>query len=188
MTRTMFDFTGANLGRIPAGASIYASYGNGKYAVDEEEFARQFPDAIRLLIDVLGTAADRCQIADVEQGDLTIATAIQWIQSYKVLHGKPGTVYGSRDTMDALVPAASGAGQLAGFDYHIWLATLDGSDPQRPGVIGVQDKTVDNLYDHSVIYDDNWYPGPVTLSASVNVHVTSADGGEHWAAQIADVW
>lgn len=74
---TMYDSTRPWL--IPNSAQYIAIYYNGAYAADRAKVQAQYPRARIFTIDVLGTAAAQCGIADVETGDMTPADVPGWV-------------------------------------------------------------------------------------------------------------
>lgn len=171
--RTLYDFTGNNLARVPTDGQIYFSYFNGAdtaFHVDQAAFKARFPypPYARGLIDVTGTAADVCSVLDYEPGDANQATAIEWVQSYKKLHpGEIGTVYVNESEFVTFVPAAAQAGQVIGKDYQIWLARPGAKPTVSPavGVVAVQYEldAGGGTYDVSAVFDDSWHPSPVAV-------------------------
>lgn len=196
--RVMYDFKGQdvdNPGIPDSGADIYATYGDGLYEVDNAAFVKRFGGtASRVLIDVTGAHADTCTVLDYEPGDANQATAIEWVQSFRKLHGYAGTVYLTRDEFVSFVPAAAAAGQIVGKDYMVWLAApADTAPAEAPatGIVAVQWKmdAENSLYDESVVFDEGWHANPkpasdpattITESATVTLHVyKTADSKWH---------
>lgn len=175
MTRNMIDFTGNHLTQVPTGGfQVAASYYNGavsQFHVNTHDFAVKFPSPpfSRVLIDVTGANADVCTVLDIEPGDASIATGIQWVQSFKKLHSGVGTVYLDRSEFAAFVPEAAKAGQVIGRDYKVWLAWPQSSAPKvspATGVVAVQwRQDVNGLYDESAVFDDTWHAAPVPKPA-----------------------
>lgn len=170
-TRTMYD--SVNVDGIPADGQLVAVYGNGRYKADPSAVTARFPADryVTLWIDVTGANADTCQILDVETGDASPDTAAMWVQSYRVLHkNQLGTIYCNASTKDSVLSACQRAGQFAGRDYYLWIASWGASDTElnalrsESGVVAVQNVNSDN-YDQSVVFDAKWHPQPETAPA-----------------------
>jgi hypothetical protein len=172
----MFD--GVTLGNIPAtGCQMVAYYINGKYAVKSvAEVEARFPVKTHSLvpIDVLGTRANFARVADVESGDIQASDLEAWITEWNATNpayhtgGRP-VPYCDRSTIPDV---RIGTGKyVLGRDYYLWVSTLDNSLFPDGGseilngetyttreVVACQYKTVDNLYDVSSVYSDQWLP------------------------------
>jgi hypothetical protein len=161
----MYD--GVTLASIPArGSQMIGYYLNGEYAVATVTGVEKlFPRKVLVPIDVTGARANYARVLDVESGDASPATAAEWVQSFKLVnpsypHGGRPVIYCNRSTLGAVLAAMHAAGQLAGREFYLWIATQDGTQYHGPGVIACQ--TWDRGgYDESVVYSDQWMPGGV---------------------------
>jgi hypothetical protein len=159
MPRIMRDST--NAADIPSdGTQLVAGYANGAYAWSQVDFDR-FPAAGHVLIDVNGSRPD-ADVLDVENGDASVPTAVQWIRTkYRQAHDFPPVIYCDRSTLPSLIEACAESQFQPGVHYYLWVATLDGTQ-QLENVIGVaavqyagQDATGGH-YDESIVYADLW--------------------------------
>lgn len=159
-------------------------------------------------IDVIGNRID-ADILDVETGDATVSTAVDWVRAklakYPTKAGwYPPILYANRSTLTPLFNALNAAGFQVVRDFRLGIATLDGTEAvaDMTGVTYIQYKGEDQTgghYDESLIYDMNWKTAPVpvpppppvpvppplqhgvlvTLPAGATRPVVSADG-VHW--------
>jgi hypothetical protein len=142
---TMYD--AVTPGNIPTSAQVVAGYIDGAYAWKSEDWAR-FPDAEKVLITVNGDL--RGNVADVENGDMTPASALRWIQA-KQGKGIGGcTIYCSRDNLSSVLSACHGHA------YYIWVADWTDSAHPVSGTVATQYSNVDNAYDLSEVYSQQW--------------------------------
>jgi hypothetical protein len=162
MTRIMRDST--TPGDIPThGLDIVAGYVNGSFAWKPADFDR-FRHAAHARIDVNGTAAAGAGILDVETGDATPATAVTWVKArHKALPGAYAVIYCNRATLTPLFNAMNAAGLHVVTDFHLWIATLDGTKTvhDMTGVVAVQyagEAQTGGHYDESLVFDDEWHP------------------------------
>lgn len=141
----MYDaVTAAN---IPESAQVVAGYMDGDYAWSREDWDR-FPHATKVLITVTGSLTGN--VADVENGDMSPSEAVRWIEA-KQRKGMPGcTVYCSRSNLDAVWAACRGHA------YYVWVAEWTGRPHEIRYTIATQYKNVDNLYDLSMVYSQEW--------------------------------
>jgi hypothetical protein len=169
VTRRMVDST--NVHNIPLDVDIAGVYRNGSGAADPAVVARRFPQDkyVTVWIDVLGTAADSCQIVDVEPGNVRAEHAPRWIKARRAaVHTSLPTVYCDRTRHPEVVQACEAEGLKAGQHYQFWIATLDGSTKMNgveldtiPGVVAVQVEGGQSAaFDRSVVYNDRWHPSP----------------------------
>ncbi len=159
MSRTMGD--AVNLTAIPASVAVAATYINGHEGVSTpEQLEARFPHARygHVWIDVTGERADRADVLDVEPGDAGPGTANLWVQSWHKL-GRKGlpVLYVNRSEIGAVEAACASGGSQLGRDYLLWVATLDGTQYAKPGVIACQ-VTDHGTWDESVVYDDAIWP------------------------------
>lgn len=168
-TRTMYD--AVNLNAVPKAARMVAYYLNGLYVVESVAWVRsKFPNAILVPIDVIGDRADYALVGDVETGDMRPEHTEQWITDWRMTNpahkvGGTPTLYCDRSTIPAV---RTGTGPyLLGRDYHLWIATGDGtiytgqglSGPfAKDGVVACQD-IWKRLYDSSLVFDASWPKG-----------------------------
>jgi hypothetical protein len=142
---TMYD--AVTPGNIPVSAQVVAGYIDGAYAWSKADWNR-FPDAEKVLITVTGSLTGN--VADVENGDMTPDQARGWIEA-KQQEGRRGcTVYCNRSTLPAVWAACRG------HSYYIWVADWTGSPHAVNATIATQYSNVDNAYDLSVIYSQEW--------------------------------
>jgi hypothetical protein len=142
---TMYD--GVTPGNIPTSAQIVAGYIDGDYAWSSEDWD-MFPDAEKVLITVTGSLT--ANVADIENGDLTPAQAVEWIKA-KQAKGLGGcTIYCNLSTLDSVWTACRGHG------YYIWVADWTDSAHSIGGTVATQYSNVDNAYDLSEVYSQEW--------------------------------
>jgi len=155
---------------IPGYAPAVLPYADGRYAWDNN----RFPKAKWRYITVLGNPA--VDILDFEPGCVfSIATLQSWAH-HRAENKEDITVYTYRSAYPIVADA------LKKFDWHLWLATLDGTiltEFEGKPLRGCQYSDRSGLYDISKIYDENWlYPGPAAVPnqkpAYVNINVA------HW--------
>lgn len=193
MTRIMRDSTNPN--DIPvAGTQLAAGYANGSVSQWPANGWDRFPNAAKVVIDVLGVDAG-ADVLDVETGDATVSGAVNWVRQKRVLQPTmyPPIIYCNRSTLTPLFNAMNAAGFQIARDFRTWIATLDGtkSVADMRGVTAVQyagESLTGGHYDESIVYDDNWKvvqpPTPpviytgilVKLPSGVTQVVTSYDG------------
>jgi hypothetical protein len=142
---TMYDaVTPSN---IPTSAQVVAGYIDGDYAWKSEDWDR-FPDAEKVLITVAGDL--RGNVADVENGDMTPADALRWIET-KQGKGIGGcTIYCSRSNLESVWAACRGHA------YYIWVADWTDSAHPVSRTVATQYRNVDNAYDLSEVYSQQW--------------------------------
>jgi hypothetical protein len=157
--RIMYDSTRPSIG-IPGSAEMVGYYYNGTFAVASVAAVRLlFPRAVRVPIDVNGSAAHFARVLDVEKGDATPDDCEGWIAAFGVDNaayrsgGRP-VIYVEKSNI-AAVRAGTGRYQL-GRDYYLWVASW-GNPYTGPGVVACQ---VENtpLWDRSEVYSDQWMP------------------------------
>jgi hypothetical protein len=142
---TMYDaVTSTN---IPTSAQVVAGYIDGDYAWTEEDWAR-FPDAEKVLITVNGDI--RGNVCDVENGNMSPAEALGWIQA-KQEKGIGGcTIYCSMAALQSVWSACHGHA------YYIWVADWTDTAHPVPATVATQYSNVDNAYDLSEVYSQEW--------------------------------
>jgi hypothetical protein len=142
---TMYD--AVTPGNIPTSAQVVAGYMDGDFAWSKEDWNR-FPDAEKVLITVTGSLTGN--VADVENGDMRPEQAPEWIRA-KQSKGKRGcTIYCTRSNLNSVWKACRG------HDYYIWVADWTGDPHQIGGTIATQYSNVDNSYDMSRVYSQQW--------------------------------
>lgn len=166
---------GVTLSSIPIkGTQIIATYINGRYSHTPAQVKARFGNLPIAWIDVNGsnTGAD---ILDVEVGDATPHGAMIWTKAKLARHpGYPPIIYCNRSTLTPVFNAMASANLKVGRDFRLWIATLDGRTKtvrDMTGVVAVQWLNKPG-YDESVVYDDGWHPGGVSVSAS-NTHAVT---------------
>lgn len=147
--RTMYDAVTPR--NIPASALLVAGYADGHYA-NVPALHSRFPHAKVVTIAVAhGT---RAMVADVETGDLSPATAVQWARD--TMHDVPNgelTIYANTSTWPSVVAAFKAA--------HVslpqwWAAHYTGVPHLEPGSIATQYADTGG-YDLSWVAD--YWPG-----------------------------
>jgi hypothetical protein len=137
---------------IPADPPAIFPYADGHFAWSHEKF----PHALYKTITVLGDPA--ADIADFEPGCIWPGSALRtWAEKRTKAGHTDLTVYTDRDNWSAAVLA------LVGFSWHLFLSTLDGSQPAMYGGMpcrAVQYTDRNNAYDESVVYDEGWLNKP----------------------------
>ena len=132
---------------IPESAEVVAGYVDGNFAWPPEAWHR-WPDALKVLITVFGSTEGN--VADVESGNMTPGEARKWIEAKHREGMHESTVYCSRSILEEVRAACRG------LDYSIWVADWTGSPHQVPGTVATQYKNVDNAYDLSMAYSQEW--------------------------------
>jgi hypothetical protein len=202
MTRIMRDSINAS-SIPPTGMQLVAGYANGQISEWSPAGWDRFADDIpRVIIDVNGTAL-YADVLDVENGDATVETAVNWVKKKLVVpHDFLPIIYCNRSTLTPLFNAMQAAGYRIMHHFLIWIGTLDGtkSVPDMTGVVAVQYQTVTGPginYDESIVYDDAWKPTTpppapapaapprlegvvVQLPSGITHAATSTDGGKTW--------
>lgn len=149
MTRRMYD--AVTPGGIPVNAQLVAGYADGRYANLPAMHAR-FPHARVVSIAVNHTT--RAQVADVETGDMSPATAVQWARD--TMHDVPNThltIYANTSTW----PKVKAAFKKAGVSLPLWWAAHYTGQPHlEPGSIATQYLNTSG-YDESEVAD--YWPG-----------------------------
>lgn len=168
MTRKMGDAWEYSL--IPLAVDMVALYCNGQAAASAGVAAKRFPASkyVTIWVDIFGTAPDKAQVLDVENGAASAATAPGWIRNRRALvHTSLPTLYCNRSTLPGLKRTCSVGGLVAGRDYQLWISTLDNTQHLAdgtplntvPGVVACQYQGgMEAPYDLSVVYDDRWHP------------------------------
>lgn len=143
----MFDSTTPEL--IPPWARLQARYINGRFA-SHPDYGRG-----RIFIDVLGNAPFAAEVLDVETHDAGPAAVAPWLTARR--KWETGTIYCNESTLPAVQQAA---GDLP---FFLWLATLDGLLPAFSGpgqLVAVQAYgagiTGANV-DVSIVLDREWW-------------------------------
>lgn len=197
MTRVMRDST--NPGDIPvAGTQLAAGYVNGAISQWPSNGWDRFPGAAKVTIDVNGSMP-QADCLDIENGDASIATAVQWVRDKRLSYiGYPPVLYCNRSTLTPLFNALNAAGFHVVHDFRLWIATLDGvtkTVPDMTGVTAVQWAGADHTgghYDESIVYDDSWkaalVPPPSVTDTAILVELPNgttrtvhSSDGTHWS-------
>jgi peptidoglycan hydrolase-like protein with peptidoglycan-binding domain len=169
MTRTMWDGVNSDAKSIKSLAKpndLIAYYIDGAFAWTKQEIAL-FPNNKHVTITVLGNPAD---VADCETGDMTPASAANWVRSQKARGYDRPTVYRSLSMMQD-VRQTTGT-LIMGRDWDAWVADYDNKTSQvYSGSVAKQFKNA-AYYDESIVYDDNW-PHRTIGSSPVTAPVTA---------------
>lgn len=146
--RTLYDSVDA--AAIPAGVQLVAGYVDGRYAWSAADWAR-FPGAPQVRIAVFATTNDG-NCADVETGDMTPSTVIDWLKLRRGSGVDPTVYCGYVDWLSIQ--------QLCADDGiappHHWLADWDGRQVVYAGDVAHQFANGAG-YDTSVALD--YWPG-----------------------------
>jgi hypothetical protein len=134
-------------GNIPRSAQVVAGYIDGDYAWSSDDW-EMFPDAEKVLITVTGSLT--ANVVDVENGDLTAAQAVEWIQAKQAQNMQGCTVYCSRSNLEQVWGACRGHG------YYIWVADWTDSAHAVGSTVATQYSNVGNSYDLSEVYSQEW--------------------------------
>lgn len=166
MSRRMFDaYNPANLKGNPPGIGLLdmlAAYINGVDTANNWAQVRElFPSNQILSITTDGDPLAVADMCDCENGDYTLQKAVQWAVMMQKWHLPDApTIYGSRATYAEIVPMFTRVGLVLGQSVTFALSTLDGSIPSLPGVVAVQFRNFNNLFDAWVVTDDSWHSEP----------------------------
>lgn len=147
----MIAYDSARPSLIPAGAQAIFPYADGHYSWSH----KQFPKALYRYITVQGHPG--IDIIDCEPGCVWPPSNVRPWAEARHRAGNDVTVYCDRDT----VPMVRGA--LTGLVWHLFLSTLDGSQPTEFDGIrlrAVQYTDRNNAYDESIVYDEPWLNRP----------------------------
>jgi hypothetical protein len=150
---TLIAYDSSDPANIPVNAAVVFPYSDGRYVWPHT----QFPRAMYRYITVRGdTGTD---IADFEPGAIWPGEALRtWAEARRARFEHADlTVYCGRNNFAAAKTA------MAGLTWHLFLSTLDGSQPQSYG--GMQLRACQftdrqNKYDMSVVYDQRWLNKP----------------------------
>jgi hypothetical protein len=136
---------------IPENAEAIFPYADGQYAWDHT----LRPKARYRYVTVTGDP--RFDICDYEPGAVYGEHRLMdWAES-RHKAGLDLTVYCDRDNYPAVADA------LKGYRWHLWLATLDGSQPKRyrgKPLRAVQYAMHGDRFDKSLVYDEGWLINP----------------------------
>lgn len=179
--RTMYD--SVDPAAIPTSADMVAGYVDGIYGPDHTHFGvtgwdgsawARFPNAIKVRIAVKATTNDG-QVGDVETGDMSPWTALQWVQMRRAA-GQDPTLYASRSDWPTIVNVFVGAGEPL---PHWWEATLDGTFPwdgRQVAIQGMGSAQTGYNYDLSQVVD-HWPGVDAAAPAPPPPPVAVADDG-----------
>jgi hypothetical protein len=134
-------------GNIPTSAQVVAGYIDGDYAWSSEDW-NKFPNAEKVLITVTGSLIGN--VADVENGDMTPEQAPEWIRAKQSAGRRGVTIYCNRATLGSVWQACRG------HCYYIWVADWSGSPHAIGGTVATQYSNVNNAYDMSRVYSQEW--------------------------------
>ncbi len=155
MSRTMYDST--TPAAIPSGARVVAWYLDGAVSAWPAGSLDRFADAVKVSITVTGHPGG--DIGDVENGDLTPASAAAWIRARG---GHRSTIYTFLDNLPAVRDACKG------LVYDVWVADWTGQPHAIDGAVAVQYADPAHGsggdFDLSVVTDASWYPSPPTAA------------------------
>lgn len=136
---------------IPENAEAIFPYADGTYAWDHT----LRPKARWRYVTVTGDPA--IDICDFEKGAVYDTKVLRdWAQERRKTHHDV-TVYCNRSDYSTVAEA------LKDRRWHLWLATLDGSQPRRfrgKPLRAVQYATNGDRYDESLVYDEDWLLRP----------------------------
>jgi hypothetical protein len=141
---TMYDSVTPE--NIPTSAEVVAGYVDGDFAWPRDAWNR-WPEAEKVLITVTGSLTGN--VADVENGDLTPASAAEWIKAKQNAGHRGCTIYCSRSNLGAVRAACHG---LA---YYIWVADWTNSPHAISETVATQYSNV-TTYDLSMVYSQEW--------------------------------
>ncbi|HEY1920297.1 MAG TPA: hypothetical protein VGH27_32400 [Streptosporangiaceae bacterium] len=142
---TMYD--AAVPDNIPASAQVVAGYVDGSYAWTADDW-HKWPDADKVLITVNGSL--KANVADVENGAMTADDARNWIVAKQKAHMRGCTIYCSQANLGSVWSACKGHA------YYIWVADWTGSAHEVARTVATQYSSVDNQYDLSMVYSQEW--------------------------------
>lgn len=116
---SLLMFDDVDLSLLPEGYDAYAGYVDGRYA-NVSQIRAKFPSAKVLSIDVTGgdTSAD---CLDIEPGDATNTTAVNWVRKKIAAKASLIVCYTSASNVNALVSALTAAG-ISRSKYKLWSA------------------------------------------------------------------
>lgn len=146
--RTMYDSVDAS--KIPANAEMVAGYVDGAYAWKAEDW-RRFPNAVAVRIAVFPTTNDGT-CGDVENGDMTPATAVAWVKLRRAAGIDP-SLYTSLDNWEHVQAAFEYASEP---QPHWWIAAWSGDPTVMVGTVAHQYQNGAD-YDTSTVAD--YWPG-----------------------------
>ena len=180
--RTAYDST--DPAAIPADARMVMWYLDGRESKWSPQDLERFPDAVKVSITVLGSPV--ADVADVENGDLTPASAAGWIRSRA---GHKATIYCNLSTAPAVREAC------AGLTYDLWVADWNGEPHAITGAVAVQYADPAHgsggQFDKSLVTDDSWYPTPPTYGETLEARATTLEAAlaavVHQAADLTDL-
>lgn len=137
---------------IPASAAAIFPYSDGRFRWSHKLFPRA-----RYRYITISSADPHADIADVEPGCIWPPLAVRPWALERRSQGLDATVYTDRDNFPAVRAA------LAGVDWHLFLATLDGtilSSYDGMAVRACQYTDRSDAYDESVVFDPQWLNWP----------------------------
>jgi hypothetical protein len=144
-------------------ATMGAGYGDGSVSAwSSAEWVALSAVGQPVTVTVLGEPGRN--VADVENGDLTVAQGAAWAKA-EMAAGRYPVLYVNRSNKAAAIAACS-ANRLSRFvEYGLWVATLDGtftdldgSDLRtQAGVVAVQYLSAGDM-DVSLVVDAGWLP------------------------------
>jgi len=182
---------------IPLTCSIAATYGDGDFRENYQQFENRFPSPRygRALIDLDGTTPQFCTVRDwentTEKGSLR-----NWVADHNKAYGrKSAVVYCDKSTIpDVRVQTGD---QILGVDYWLWIATLDNSifgPDQYEHVIWCQNQGTAQTgghFDRSVVFSlpfgtpDDPSHAPVKPKP-VEASITLVLGGKAWHGTVTE--
>ena len=170
MTRLMYD--SVNPSAIPSTAVMVAGYVNGpKSQWPASGWDRWGTGVPKLRIDVNGSDPYGSDVADVENGNLTIAGAVEWVK-LRQARGWWSAAYSDLSHHGELTTA------MGSLDCEYWIASWGISEAQAESmltgrVVAVQffNHPVTN-YDVSVV-NDAWFPSPPPTPPTPAPHLES---------------
>lgn len=137
-TTIVYDFVGAEIGKVTVpGGIVVAGYITGSNGVQWPDTAwAKYPSAIRIdQSPVLNAVDETADVADVENGAMTIAECPTWAKAAMANYRnavRPGQrsplIYASASVITDVVNALVGAGVTSGIG--LWVANWNLSDPQ----------------------------------------------------------
>ena len=130
----MYDAIHATADTIPAYAEMVAGYVSGadhSFWWTAADWAR-WPHAAHVRIDTNGTAPLESDVLDVENGDASVAGAVDWAKTREA-HGQWSYVYANASTLPSLQAAMKAAG-ITKVGY--WMADWSLSEAQAAARLG----------------------------------------------------
>jgi hypothetical protein len=159
------------ISRLIEPGDLVAYYIDGIYAWTSEEIAL-FPHNTHVTITVFGNPAD---VADCETGDMSVLSAVNWVERRRAAGYLRPTIYNSLSVMPDIRKTTGNL--ILGKDYDVWIADYDNDiNSVYPGSAAKQYRSTDS-YDISSVFDDMW-------PHRVKIQPTAPVIGPKWPAGI----